>query len=89
MSELARPPAVYWTEALARITAARLGLKGQEAATVWRRLEWLTVLEQLARACLALVGEKESCVRNTTDTVRIANRNLPEPRVNPPLFRFG
>jgi hypothetical protein len=89
MTALTTSPEAYWTEAIASIAAARLGLKGKDPASVWRQVEWLTVLEQLARACLALAGEKESCVRNTTDTGRIANRNLPEPRVNPPLFRFG
>jgi len=70
--ELEVSPAAYWNAALARITAARLGLRGQEATTVWRRLEWLTVLEQFARTCLEmacpepqgartdLVGNKDS-----------------------------
>jgi hypothetical protein len=55
MSELS--PTAYWSAALARVTVARFGLKGKDPAAVWRQLEWLTMLEQFARACLELASE--------------------------------
>jgi hypothetical protein len=73
VGHLASSPAVYLTNAIARVTAARVGLKGKEPAVVWRRLEQLATAEKFARTCLELAcperqGARNDLIENNGDT---------------------